>query len=101
MSNLKTMIEIIETNRALMDAHTQKLSFTAPAVDISALDNCKDSTQLLHAVIAGNIQGAASALKNMAEVEADFFKKFTSQNAADQLLKPKVIDVEVKQITEG
>lgn len=102
MSNIEKMIQIIENNRSLMDAQVVKLSCMAPALDISTLEDVKDSTSLLNAVITGNMHGAANALKAMAEVQADFCNNFAQQNNASRFIESQnIIDVEAKHIEEG
>ncbi len=96
--NAKNIINYIERNHEVMEAHIQKLATIAPNSDIiqSARQGNQSVSDLLEATVNAHVQGAANALCAMAEVQEKFnnmtpYKSDTPNN-------PPIIDVEVVSI---
>ena len=94
----KNIIDAIERNHAVMGAHVQRLSTVTPELKFqqpSAGGEYSPSSvsDLLNASVLGHLQGAANALRAMAEVESNF-NTATRPETAIAPQTATIIDVE-------
>lgn len=98
----RRFIECIERNHLVMGAHVQRLATVSPeqlftqtaGVNENSTLNVSD---LLNASVRGHLQGAANALKAMAEVEVNINSLNTPETSKNRQ-SITVIDVEASEI---
>jgi len=98
----KNFIDCIERNHAVMGAHIQRLATVSPELKFpqtagGAETSPYNVSDLLNASVLGHLQGAANALKAMAEVEASFNSAINPEISTDRK-SATIIDVEVSAI---
>lgn len=93
--NPKLIIQSIERNHAVMDAHLQKLDQISPAMSQLKLSPSGETlasvSQLLNSAVRSHLQGAADAMNAMADVENKIRTEGADKTVASQA---DVIDVE-------
>lgn len=93
--NPKLIIQSIERNHAVMDAHLQKLDEISPAMSQLKLSPSGDTSasvsQLLNTAVRAHLQGAADVMHAMADIENKIRTEGAGKSVARQA---DVIDVE-------
>ena len=103
MNNVKKIIASIERNHAIMDAQVERLAGLSPELNIpnfSGTENVANVSGLLNSTLLGQMQGAANALRALAEVQADFSSATKeNQRSLTEAKKPQeTIDVDFTEI---
>lgn len=101
--DVRKMIARIEGTHKLMEAQADRLVALSPELNIQNLGMAHDSangSELLNAVVFSQFQGAAKALRALAEVEVDFHSgtKGKQPVATAEQSTPETIDAEFRTI---
>jgi len=103
MNYVKKIIASIERNHAIMDAQVDRLASLSPELTIPNFVGTENSTNvadLLNSNLIGQMQGAANALRALADVQSSFATaaKENQRSLTDGKRTVETIDAEFTEI---
>lgn len=107
MNNVKKIIASIERNHAIMDAQIDRLAGLSPDLNMTNFgetENAANVSGLLNAALSGQMQGAANALRALAEVQSSFAttakenqRSLTEGKGSAEVIEAEFTEIENKE----